>query len=184
MKTTQIRLASRPKGEPVAADFEKVEVDLPEVGEGQVALRTIYLSLDPYMRGRMSDARSYAQPVEIGGVIAGGTVCQVVQSRSDKFKEGDFVLSMSGWQSADVVDAKGLRKLDPADAPISTAVGVLGMPGLTAYVGLLDIGQPKEGRPSWSLRLPVRSARSSASSPGSRAREWSALPGRRRRWLS
>ncbi|SDF04527.1 NADP-dependent oxidoreductase [Thalassobaculum litoreum] len=145
MKSTQIRLASRPKGEPVAGDFEKVEIDLPEVGEGQVALRTIYLSLDPYMRGRMSDARSYAQPVEIGGVITGGTVCQVVQSRADKFKEGDFVLSMSGWQSADVVDAKGLRKLDPADAPISTAVGVLGMPGLTAYVGLLDIGQPKAG---------------------------------------
>ncbi len=145
MKSIQIRLASRPQGEPVASDFETVETDLPEVGEGQVALRTIYLSLDPYMRGRMSDARSYATPVEIGGVITGGTVCQVTASKHPKFAEGDYVLSMSGWQSADVVDGKGLRKLDPADAPISTAVGVLGMPGLTAYVGLLDIGQPKEG---------------------------------------
>jgi len=145
MKSTQIRLASRPKGEPVASDFETVEVDLPDLAEGQVALRTIYLSLDPYMRGRMSDARSYASPVEIGGVITGGTVCQVAASRNPRFAEGDYVLSMSGWQSAEVVDGKGLRKLDPADAPISTAVGVLGMPGLTAYVGLLDIGQPKPG---------------------------------------
>lgn len=145
MKSTQIRLASRPVGAPTAANFEKAEVALPEPGEGQVVLRTIYLSLDPYMRGRMSDARSYATPVGIGEVITGGTVCQVVASRHPKYAEGDFVQAMTGWQSAAVADGQGLRKLDPADAPISTAVGVLGMPGLTAYVGLLDIGQPKAG---------------------------------------
>ncbi len=145
MKSTQICLAARPVGEPTAETFTVVERDLPELDDGQVAMRVIYLSLDPYMRGRMSDARSYATPVQIGEVITGGTVGQVTASRHPKFAEGDYVLAMAGWQSAAVVDGNTLRKLDPATAPISTAVGVLGMPGLTAYVGLLDIGEPQAG---------------------------------------
>jgi NADPH-dependent curcumin reductase CurA len=145
MKSLQIRLASRPVGEPTAENFETVETELPAPGDGQLLVSTVYLSLDPYMRGRMSDARSYATPVGIGEVITGGTVCRVETSNDPKFAAGDYVLAMCGWQSAAIVNAKECRRLDPADAPISTAVGVLGMPGLTAYVGLLDIGQPKEG---------------------------------------
>jgi NADPH-dependent curcumin reductase CurA len=110
-----------------------------------VLLRTVYLSLDPYMRGRMSTARSYAEPVEIGEVMVGGTVCEVLDSRHPALSAGDVVLSYSGWQSHDVVDGRGLRKLDPRAAPISTALGVLGMPGFTAYAGLLEIGRPRPG---------------------------------------
>lgn len=144
MKTTQIRLASRPVGEPKDSDFETTTVDLPAVEERQVLLRTLYLSLDPYMRGRMSDAKSYAAPVELGDVMEGGTVCEVVESRSDKRAVGDVVLAYTGWQSAAVVDASRTRRID-AGAPASTALGVLGMPGFTAYAGLLEIGRPKEG---------------------------------------
>ncbi len=117
----------------------------PEVGEGQVLVRTIYLSLDPYMRGRMSAAKSYAASVEEGSVMEGATVGQVVESRSGDFKQGDYVLCPGGWQEYSVNSPKGMRKLDPAQAPISTAVGVLGMPGFTAYVGLDEIGKPQEG---------------------------------------
>jgi NADPH-dependent curcumin reductase CurA len=114
-------------------------------GEGQVLLRTIYLSLDPYMRGRMSPVRSYADPVKPGEVMVGGTVSEVIESRFDGLQPGDIVLGMSGWQTHAVADGKGLYKLDPGAAPITTALGVLGMPGLTAYVGLLDHGKPKAG---------------------------------------
>lgn len=138
-------LASRPHGEPTHANFRLEEAALPALGPDQVLLKILYLSLDPYMRGRMNDAKSYSAPVEIGGVMEGGTVAEVLASTSDRLKPGDIVLSHSGWQSHAVADAKMVRKLDPSAAPISTAVGVLGMPGMTAYTGLLTIGQPKPG---------------------------------------
>ena len=144
-KSTQIRLASRPVGEPQDSDFEVVTTELPEVGEGQVRLRTVYLSLDPYMRGRMSAAKSYAKPVEVGDVMVGGTVCEVLESRAPNRAAGDLVLAFAGWQTHAVVDARHTRRLDPAAAPVSTALGVLGMPGFTAYAGLLEIGRPQPG---------------------------------------
>lgn len=122
-----------------------VETPIPRPGAGELLSRTIYLSLDPYMRGRMNRTLGYAATVDIGNVMVGGTVSQVVESNLAGYRSGDFILSSNGWQDYAVSDGTGLRKLDPAEAPISTAVGVLGMPGLTAYVGLLDIGQPKEG---------------------------------------
>jgi NADPH-dependent curcumin reductase len=140
-----IRLKSRPTGEPAAANFEAAEGPVPEAKEGEVLRRTIYLSLDPYMRGRMSDAKSYATPVEVGGVMCGHTVSEVIDSRNPNFKKGDFVTGYDGWQTYGVSAGKDLRKLDPTAAPISTAIGVLGMPGMTAFVGLMDIGQPKPG---------------------------------------
>ncbi len=143
--STQIRLARRPVGEPSDDTYSFVEHDLGEVAEGQVLLRVVYLSLDPYMRGRMSDAKSYAAPVEIGDVIGAGTVCVVEESRHPDFAAGDMVLSFSGWQTHAISDGRDLRKLDPAAAPVSTALGVLGMPGFTAYAGLLEIGRPKAG---------------------------------------
>ena len=109
-------------------------------------LRTLYLSLDPYMRGRMSAAKSYAKPAEIGQPMVGGTVGEIVASRNPKYAAGDIVLGYGGWQEYALSNGAGLRKLDPAAAPVSTALGVLGMPGMTAYVGLLEIGQPKPGR--------------------------------------
>ncbi len=125
-KSTQIRLASRPVGEPQDSDFAVVTTELPEVGEGQVLLRTVYLSLDPYMRGRMSAAKSYAKPVEVGDVMVGGTVCEVLESRAPNRAAGDLVLAYAGWQTHAVVDAQHTRRLDPAAAPVSTALGVLG----------------------------------------------------------
>lgn len=141
----QIVLASRPVGEPKDENFKLVENTISEPVEGDVVLRTIYLSLDPYMRGRMSDAKSYAQPVQIGGVMEGGAVSEVVASRHHEFKPGDFVVAYTGWQSYSVANGSLLIKIDPNSAPLSTALGVLGMPGMTAYTGLLNIGQPKEG---------------------------------------
>ncbi|MBY6365636.1 NADP-dependent oxidoreductase [Rhodococcoides corynebacterioides] len=143
--STRIVLASRPTGAPTAENFRTETADLPEVGDGQVLLKVLYLSLDPYMRGRMSDAESYAEPVAVDGVMCGGTVAEVVESRSDALPVGSVVLSYSGWQTHEVVDASSVRRLDPDRAPISTAVGVLGMPGFTAYAGMTVIGQPKEG---------------------------------------
>jgi NADPH-dependent curcumin reductase CurA len=139
----RIVLAARPKGLPSPANFGIEDTAIPEPGDGQILLRILYLSLDPYMRGRMDDGESYALPVEIGGVMEGGTVAKVVESRHPGFSTGEIVLSHSGWQSWAISDGTGLRKLDPTAAPISTALGVLGMPGFTAYAGLLSIGQPK-----------------------------------------
>ena len=141
----QIRLKSRPAGEPTAANFEAADAPMPEATDGAVVRRTIYLSLDPYMRGRMSDAASYATPVNIGDVMGGHTVSEVVESRNPAFKKGDFVAGYDGWQAYGVSSGKELRTLDPKAVPISTAIGVLGMPGMTAFVGLIDIGQPKPG---------------------------------------
>ncbi|HTZ38023.1 MAG TPA: NADP-dependent oxidoreductase [Stellaceae bacterium] len=144
-KNRQILLARRPDGMPVPEDFRIVDGALPEPGDGQVLVRGIYLSLDPYMRGRISGQRSYAAPTGIGEVIEGRVVGQAVRSRHPGIDDGDFVLGGYGWQTYSAVDGKGLSKLDPAAAPISTALGILGMPGLTAYVGLKTIGQPKAG---------------------------------------
>jgi NADPH-dependent curcumin reductase CurA len=141
----QVRLKSRPTGEPTAANFELADAPVPEAKDGEVLRRTIYMSLDPYMRGRMSDAKSYATPVKIGDVMGAHTVSEVIESKNPAFKKGEFVTGYDGWQSYGVSPGKELRKLDPKAAPLSTAIGVLGMPGMTAFVGLMDIGQPKPG---------------------------------------
>ena len=141
----QIRLKRRPTGEPTRDDFELAEAPLPTPGEGALLARTIYLSLDPYMRGRMNAVRSYTASVELGQVMVGGTVGEVVESRHPGFAPGDFVVGAGGWQEYAVLNGAAARKLDPREAPLSTALGVLGMPGMTAYVGLLDIGTPKPG---------------------------------------
>lgn len=145
MQSTQIRLAARPEGVPTDASFESATVDLPALEDGQVLLRVVYLSLDPYMRGRMSAAKSYAAPTEIGEVLPGGTVCEVIESRHPRFAVSDVVLSYSGWATHAISDGRGLRRLDPEAAPVSTALGVLGMPGFTAYAGLLELGRPAPG---------------------------------------
>ena len=142
---TQVLFGSRPESLPSESNFEIVQNPVPGAGDGQVLRRTIYLSLDPYMRGRMSTRKSYAEPARLGEPMVGSTISEVIESRNPRYRAGDFVLGLDGWQAYAVCDGKGLRKLDPAEAPISYAIGVLGMPGLTAYVGLLDIGRPKEG---------------------------------------
>jgi NADPH-dependent curcumin reductase CurA len=141
----RIVLASRPVGEPTAADFRLEQAPVPRAGEGQVLLRTRFLSLDPYMRGRMSAAKSYADNVPVGGVMVGGTVSEVVSSRHSGFAEGELVTAYAGWQDYALSDGQDLMKIDPRITRPSYALGVLGMPGLTAYVGLLDIGEPKAG---------------------------------------
>lgn len=141
----QILLKSRPEGAANADNFELVESAVSEPGPGQVLRRTLWLSVDPYMRGRMSEAKSYADPAKLGEPMVGATVSQVIASNNPRFAAGDFVLGYDGWQSHAIDNGKGLRGLDPSQAPISYALGVLGMPGLTAYVALLDIGQPKSG---------------------------------------
>src|SRR6516165_8923082 len=141
----QVLLKRRPTGAPTTSDFEIAEAPLPDAGEGEVLVRGIYLSLDPYMRGRISGARSYARPVDVGAVIEGRVVGQVARSRDPAFREGDCVYGGYGWQLYSAVPGKDLLKLDPAEAPLSTALGVLGMPGLTAFVGLSEIGRPQRG---------------------------------------
>jgi NADPH-dependent curcumin reductase CurA len=141
----RVVLKHRPTGEPRITDFDVVEAPVPTPGPGEVLCRTIYLSLDPYMRGRMNEQRSYAASVELGQPMVGATVSEVLESSSPGLARGDLVLGYDGWQAYAVSRGAGLRKLDPRQAPISTALGVLGMPGLTAYVGLLDIGRPRPG---------------------------------------
>ena len=130
---------------PKPGDFRSDEAPVPAPKEGEVLLRILYLSLDPYLRGRMNAGKSYAKSVEIGHVMEGGTVAEVMESRHKDFAKGDIVLSYSGWQTHAISDGKDLRKLDPAAAPVTTALGILGMPGFTAYAGLLTIGKPKPG---------------------------------------
>lgn len=141
----QICLARRPSGWVRETDFNVVRTGIPNPGEGQVLLKNLYLSLDPYMRLRMDDAKSYAPPVEIGAVMVGGTVSEVIESRHPGYRPGDTVTGMAGWQLYGLSDGKMLRQVDPALAPLSAALGVVGMPGVTAWVGLLDIGIPKAG---------------------------------------
>jgi NADPH-dependent curcumin reductase CurA len=141
----RIVLAARPQGKPRPEDFRLEEAPVPEPGAGEMLCRTIYLSLDPYMRGRMSEAASYARPVGLGEVMTGGTVGQVVRSDLDGFAPGDLVVGAGGWQDYALFRQGEARKVDPGQAPVSTALGVLGMPGQTAYVGLREIGKPKPG---------------------------------------
>jgi NADPH-dependent curcumin reductase CurA len=144
-KNRQILLASRPRGEPGPDNFKLVETAVPEAGAGQMLLHTVYLSLDPYMRGRMNAGPSYAPPVEVGGVMEGTAVCTVVKSNLPPYQARDLVVAGAGWQEYSLSDGKGVRKIDPALGPISYALGVVGMPGLTAYTGLLNIGKPQPG---------------------------------------
>jgi NADPH-dependent curcumin reductase CurA len=144
-KYRRILLASRPHGEPTPENFRLVEAEIPEPGPGQMLLRTIYLSLNPYMRGRMNAGPSYARPVEVGEVMEGRSLCEVAKSNVPQYGTGDIVLAGTGWQEYALSDGNGVQKLDPALRPISYALGVLGMPGLTAYTGLLNIGKPQPG---------------------------------------
>ena len=141
----QIVLVSRPKGMPDSSNFRLQEAPIPKPKDSEVLIRTLYLTVDPYMRGRMNDVPSYIEPFVLNRPPTGGVVGKVVESKSPHFKIGDIVLGFLEWADYNVADAKTLQKLDPTLAPVSTALGVLGMPGMTAYFGLLDIGQPKAG---------------------------------------
>ncbi|MGH9968785.1 MAG: NADP-dependent oxidoreductase, partial [Pyrinomonadaceae bacterium] len=145
MENKQILLASRPAGMPTSDNFRIVETDVPQPKEGEVLVRTLYLSVDPYMRGRMSDRKSYIAPFGVNEVINGGVIGEVIESRAPTLKPGDIVMGQLGWQLYSVARAEALTKLDPNLAPVSTALGILGIPGLTAYFGLLDICNPQEG---------------------------------------
>ncbi|GIN22016.1 NADP-dependent oxidoreductase [Siminovitchia fordii] len=141
----QIILAERPKGMPDTRTFKIVEKNVEELEKGQVLIKTLLVSVDPYMRGRMQDEESYIEPYEVGQVIEGGAIGEVIESKSDQFKQGDVVIGMFGWQKYYAANEKEIRKIDPSLAPISTHLGILGLTGLTAYFGLLDIGKPKKG---------------------------------------
>ena len=134
----QITLAERPVGHPTQADFRLVESSLPQLGEGGVLIRAVWLSLDPYQRGRMRSGASYAAPLELGEVITGGVVGRVTASRTPAFSVGDVVEGPLGWQEYGLSDGRNLRKVDTSMGPLSTALGVLGMPGMTAYFGLRE----------------------------------------------
>jgi NADPH-dependent curcumin reductase CurA len=141
----EIRLAARPDGFPKDSDFELAETPIPEPADGEVLVRNVYMSVDPYMRGRMNDRKSYVPSFQIGEPLQGGAIGQVIESKSDALAAGDWVNSMHGWREYYVADGSALMKIDPDMAPVSKALGVLGLTGMTAYVGLLDLGQPKEG---------------------------------------
>ncbi|MGC2520949.1 MAG: NADP-dependent oxidoreductase [Burkholderiales bacterium] len=141
----QVLLASRPKGPVTENNFRLVETPVPVAGDGQLLVKNHWLSLDPYMRGRMDEAKSYAKSAELGEVMVGGTVGEVIESRHPKFKTGDWVVGALGWQLYGVSDGTGMMKIDTSIAPASYYLGVLGMPGVTAWMGLLDIAQPKAG---------------------------------------
>jgi NADPH-dependent curcumin reductase CurA len=141
----EIRLAARPVGFPKDTDFELAETPIPEPADGEILVRNVYMSVDPYMRGRMNDMKSYVPPFQIGEPLQGGAVGQVIESRSDAVAAGDWVNTMLGWREYYVTDGSAVMKIDPELAPVSKALGVLGLTGWTAYVGLLDLGQPKEG---------------------------------------
>jgi NADPH-dependent curcumin reductase CurA len=141
----QIVLASRPTGEPVAENFRLERRPMPIPADGELLVQARYLSLDPYMRGRMNDAQSYAKPVEIGEPMEGETVAEVIKSRHPDYQPGDLIQARTGWRTHAAISGHGLRRVDPSLAPITTALGVLGMPGFTAYAGMKVIGQPKAG---------------------------------------
>lgn len=145
MDNLRVLLASRPTGWVSEDNFRVESVPVPQPRDGEVLVKNAYLSLDPYMRGRMNEGKSYAAKQEIGEVMIGGTVGEVVESKHPKFAKGDRVLGMLGWQQYGVSDGKGLNKVDASRVPLSAYLGVLGMPGVTAWVGLLDICQPKAG---------------------------------------
>jgi NADPH-dependent curcumin reductase len=171
----QIVLATRPHGKPKLTDFRLEETAIPTPNSEQVLLGVQYLSLDPYMRGRMDDRKSYSKPLQLGDVMTGETVARVIASNRPEYSEGDIVLAPTGWCTHALSDSAGLRKLDPAFAPVTTGLSVLGMPGFTAYSGLHLIGKPRAGE------TVVVAA---ASSRRSQARERSASPAARRSALS
>jgi NADPH-dependent curcumin reductase CurA len=144
-KNMQVLLASRPVDWVKESDFRLVESEMPQPGSGEVLVKNLYLSLDPYMRGRMDDAKSYAANVPIGGVMVGGTVGEVIESRSPALKAGDTVVGSLGWQQYGIAKPESLKKVDPKLVPLSAYLGAVGMPGVTAWYGLLEIGQPKPG---------------------------------------
>ncbi len=145
MKNKQVLLAARPRGPVEESHFRIVETDIPKAGEGEFVVRAHYLSLDPYMRGRMDDAKSYAAKAEVGAVMVGTAVGEVIESRHEKFKAGDFVETRTGWQEYGVSSGGGVRKLDPGYIPLSAYLGAVGMPGVTAWIGLNEHGRPKAG---------------------------------------
>ncbi len=144
-KSREIRLKSRPEGMPKPENFELVETNVPAPKDGQVLIRNIYMSVDPYMRGRMVDRESYSAPFQIGEALSGGAVGQVVESKNPKFKKGDYVSNFAGWREWALSDGADLQPVDPSIAPLQAYLGTFGMPGLTAYAGLLKIGELKEG---------------------------------------
>jgi NADPH-dependent curcumin reductase len=145
LKNQQVLLASRPTGAVDESHFKFVESEVPHARDNEFVLRAHYLSLDPYMRGRMDEAKSYAPKAEVGAVMVGAVVGEVIESRHDKFQVGDFVQARSGWQQYGVSDGSGVRKVDPNHVPLSAYLGVVGMPGVTAWIGLNEHGKPKAG---------------------------------------
>lgn len=145
MMQKQIVLKNRPTGTPTHADFEVVNVPVGELEAGEVLIKTIFISVDPYLRGRMNEGKSYVPPFELNEIITSGIIGQVVESQSNRFTKGDMVLGSLGWQEYTIAKENTVRKIDQTLAPASAYLSVLGMTGLTAYFGLLDIGKPKEG---------------------------------------
>ncbi len=141
----EIRLVARPRGAPVGSDFELAEIEVPDPGDGEIVIRNAYLSVDPYMRGRMNDVKSYVPPFALGEPMTGGAVGQVIASRNERFADGSWVVHDLGWREVALSEGRGARVVDPERAPLSTTLGVLGMPGLTAYVGVVDIGEVRDG---------------------------------------
>jgi NADPH-dependent curcumin reductase CurA len=141
----EIRLVGRPQGVPDESLFEIVDTEVPDPAEGQVLIRNAYISVDPYMRGRMNDVRSYVAPFTLGEAMGGGAVGRVASSRNPGFAEGDWVVHQLGWREWSLSEGRGVRRIDPALAPVSTALGVLGMPGMTAWWGITQLGRPEAG---------------------------------------
>jgi len=140
----EINLRKRPVGIPIKSDFEMVEVPIRKLKIGEILVQNIYISVDPYMRGRMIDRKSYTPPFQLGETISGGCIGKVILSNTEKFPVGEYILSMKGWREYYISDGRNLTKLDPSLVPIQAYLGVMGMPGMTAYVGLLNIGQAKK----------------------------------------
>jgi NADPH:quinone reductase-like Zn-dependent oxidoreductase len=172
----QVLVKQRPAGAPTVEDFEIADGPLPDPADGEVLVRAIYLSLDPHMRGRISAARSYAKPVDVGAVVEGRVVGHVVWSRDPGFREGDYVLGGYGWQLYSAVPGEALLKLEPAEAPLPTALGVLGMRGMTAFIGLDEIVARNAAKRSSYRRPQEPSERWPGSSPSAAALARSVLP--------
>lgn len=145
MTTQQILLASRPKGLPNPGNFRMITIELPDIKPGDLLLKGLFYSVDPYMRGRMNDAKSYIPPFEVNKPLSGGVIAKVTKSLSDQFQEGDVVIGNFPWQENIIANEKEAKKIDTSIAPASYYLGILGMPGLTAYFGLMHIGKPKKG---------------------------------------
>lgn len=145
IESKEIHLINRPTGTPKNDDFKFINTQIPTPKDGEILIKTLYLSVDPYMRGRMNDAKSYVPPFNLNEVISGGVVAEVIQSQSPNFKQGDIITGNLNWAEYSIAKEDAVRKIDPSVAPISTHLGILGMPGLTAYFGLLDIGKPQAG---------------------------------------